>query len=196
MSAINNLEEYVKRQEFLEKLNIPKDSKIKLELLAQGEYNINYLFTHPVTKEQLILRVNTASQMNLKDQIEYEYKSLLLLKESNRTPISIYVDSSKKYLDYGVLVMNFLPGVQLDYKKDLHIAASCLADIHSVKVSKENHLICPKNPLQAIIDECKTMVQTYYNSPLGDEKKKKQIKRMLNLGEEMIKNTGAYEGRR
>ena len=29
MSAINNLEEYVKRQEFLEKLNIPKDSKIK-----------------------------------------------------------------------------------------------------------------------------------------------------------------------
>ena len=117
MSAINNLEEYVKRQEFLEKLNIPKDSKIKLELLAQGEYNINYLFTHPVTKEQLILRVNTASQMNLKDQIEYEYKSLLLLKESNRTPISIYVDSSKKYLDYGVLVMNFLPGVQLDYKK-------------------------------------------------------------------------------
>lgn len=196
MSAINNLEEYVKRQEFLEKLNIPKDSKIKLELLAQGEYNINYLFTHPVTKEQLILRVNTDSQMNLKDQIEYEYKSLLLLKESKKTPVPIYVDSSKKYLDYGVLVMNFLPGVQLDYKKDLHIAASCLADIHSVNVSKENHLLCPKNPLHAIIDECKTMVQTYYDSPLGDEKKKKQIKRMLNLGEEMIKNTVEYEGRR
>ena len=196
MFIINGLEEYVKRQEFLEELNIPKDSKIDFKLLAQGEYNINYLFNHPITKEKLILRVNTASQMGLSDQIEYEYKSLLQLKESKRTPIPIYVDGSKKHIDYGVLVMNFLQGVSLDYRKDLHIAASCLADIHSVELEENSHLICPKNPLQAILDECKTMVQTYYDSPLGDEEKKKQIKRMLNLGEEMIKNTGEYKGRR
>ena len=196
MFAINGLEEYVKRQEFLDELNIPKDSKIDFQLLAQGEYNINYLFTHPITNEKLILRVNTASQMDLSDQIEYEYKSLLQLKESKRTPIPIYVDGSKRHIDYGVLVMNFLPGVHLDYRKDLHIAASCLGDIHSVELEENSHLICPKNPLQAILDECKTMVQTYYDSPLGDEEKKKQIKRMLNLGEEMIKNTGEYKGRR
>lgn len=196
MFAINGLEEYVKRQEFLEELNIPKDSKIDFQLLAQGEYNINYLFTHPITKENLILRVNTASQMDLSDQIEYEYKSLLKLKESNRTPLPIYVDGSKKHLDYGVLVMNFLQGVPLDYRKDLYIAASSLGDIHSVKLEENSHLLCPKNPLQAIIDECETMIQTYYNSPLGDEEKKKQIKRMLNLGQEMIKSTGEYRGRR
>ena len=196
MFIINGLEEYVKRQEFLEELNIPKDSKIDFKLLAQGEYNINYLFNHPITKEKLILRVNTASQMGLSDQIEYEYKSLLQLKESKRTPIPIYVDGSKKHIDYGVLVMNFLQGVSLDYRKDLHIAASCLGDIHSVELEENSHLICPKNPLQAILDECKIMVQTYYDSPLGDEEKKKQIKRMLNLGEEMIKNTGEYKGRR
>lgn len=196
MFIINGLEEYVKRQEFLEELNIPKDSKIDFKLLAQGEYNINYLFNHPITKEKLILRVNTASQMGLSDQIEYEYKSLLQLKESKRTPIPIYVDGSKKHIDYGVLVMNFLQGVSLDYRKDLHIAASCLGDIHSVELEENSHLICPKNPLQAILDECKIMVQTYYDSHLGDEEKKKQIKRMLNLGEEMIKNTGEYKGRR
>lgn len=196
MFTINGLEEYVKRQEFLEGLKIPKDSKVDFQLLAQGEYNINYLFTHPTTKEKLILRVNTASQMDLSDQIEYEYKSLLQLKESKRTPTPLYVDGSKKYLDYGILVMNFLPGVDLDYRKDLYIAASCLADIHSVALEKNIHLLCPKNPLQAIIDECKTMVQTYYDSPLGDEEKKNQIKRMLNLGEEMIKNTDEYKGRR
>ena len=196
MFAINGLEEYVKRQEFLDELNIPKDSKIDFQLLAQGEYNINYLFTHPITNEKLILRVNTASQMDLSDQIEYEYKSLLQLKESKRTPIPIYVDGSKRHIDYGVLVMNFLPGVHLDYRKDLHIAASCLGDIHSVELEENSHLICPKNPLQAILDECKIMVQTYYDSHLGDEEKKKQIKRMLNLGEEMIKNTGEYKGRR
>ena len=196
MFIINGLEDYVKRQEFLEELNIPKDSKIDFKLLAQGEYNINYLFNHPITKEKLILRVNTASQMGLSDQIEYEYKSLLQLKESKRTPIPIYVDGSKKHIDYGVLVMNFLQGVSLDYRKDLHIAASCLGDIHSVELEENSHLICPKNPLQAILDECKIMVQTYYDSHLGDEEKKKQIKRMLNLGEEMIKNTGEYKGRR
>ena len=196
MFRINGLEEYVKTEEFLEGLKIPKDSKVDFQLLAQGEYNINYLFTHPITKEKLILRVNTASQMNLSDQIEYEYKSLLQLKESKRTPIPIYVDGSKKYLDYGVLVMNFLQGVPLDYKKDLYIAANCLADIHSVVLEENTHLLCPKNPLEAILDECKDMVQTYYDSTLGDEEKKNQINRMLNLGEEMIKNTDEYKGRR
>ena len=196
MFRINGLEEYVKREEFLEGLKIPKDIKVDFQLLAQGEYNINYLFTHPITKDKLILRVNTASQMNLSDQIEYEYKSLLQLKESKRTPIPIYVDGSKKYLDYGVLVMNFLQGVPLDYKKDLYIAANCLADIHSVVLEENTHLLCPKNPLEAILDECKDMVQTYYDSTLGDEEKKNQINRMLNLGEEMIKNTDEYKGRR
>lgn len=196
MFTINGLDEYVKRKEFLEGLNIPKNSKMDFQLLAQGEYNINYLFIHPLTKEKLILRVNTASQMDLSNQIEYEYKSLIQLKESKRTPRPIYVDGSKKHIDYGVLVMNFLEGVDLDYRKDLYIAADCLGDIHSVKVEENSHLLCPENPLQAIIDECKTMIQTYYDSPLGDEEKKKQIENMLNLGEEMIKNTGQYKGRR
>ena len=196
MFTINGLEEYVKTQEFLEGLEIPKDSKVDFQLLAQGEYNINYLFTHPITKEKLILRVNTESQMDLSDQIEYEYKALLALEESTRTPKVLYVDGSKKHIDYGVLVMNFLPGEDLDYEKDLYIAANCLADIHSVTLEEKSHLLCPNNPLQAIIDECKTMVQTYYDSPLADESKKKQIQRMLNIGQEMIINTGEYKGRR
>lgn len=196
MCLIDSLKKYVKREEFLEALDIPKDSTIDLKLLAQGEYNINYLFTHPTTKEKLILRVNTASQMNLDNQIEYEYKTLLKLEESKRTPKAIYVDGSKKYLDYGILVMNFLPGVALDYKKDLNAAANCLADIHSLSVEEKSYLICPKNPLKAIIEECKVMIQTYYDSPLGDNNKKNKIKRMLNIGEQMIQNIGEYTGRR
>ena len=100
--------------------------------------------------------------MDLENQIEYEYNALIQLKDSKRTPVPIYVDGSKKYLNYGVLVMNFLEGVYLDYEKDLNIAASCLADIHSIKIEENTHLLCPKNPFEAIIDECKAMVQTYY----------------------------------
>lgn len=196
MIAIKQLEEYIKRKDFLEGLNIAENSHIKLELLAQGEYNINYLFTHPTTKEKLILRVNTASQMNLKNQIEYEYKALLQLKNSNRTPIPLYMDGSKKYLNYGVLVMKFLEGLPLDYKKDLYIAANCLADIHSIEIEENTHLLYPQNPLQAILDECNTMIQTYYDSPLGCEDKKKQIRRMLDIGKEKLKSTSIYKGRR
>ena len=196
MIKIKNLEGYIKRKEFLEALNIPENNQIKLELLAQGEYNINYLFTHPITKEKLILRVNTDSQMNLENQIEYEYKALLLLKDSNRTPIPLYVDGSKKYLNYGVLVMKFLEGGPLDYKKDLYIAANCLADIHSIEVEDNTHLLCPQNPLQAILDECNIMVQAYYDSHLGCKEKKEQIRRMLEKGKEKLKNIGIYKGRR
>lgn len=196
MFRIDGLEEYVKRSEFLESLNIPRNSKIDFQLLAQGEYNINYLFTHPITKEKLILRVNTASQMNLENQIEYEYKALLQLKGSKRTPIPICVDGSKKHLNYGVLVMNFLPGIDLDYKNDLYLGANCLADIHSIKVEENTHLLCPENPLQAILDECNEMVETYYDSNLGCEEKKNQIRRMLNAGQHKLKDTGVYLGRR
>lgn len=196
MFRIKGLAEYVRRVEFLEALNIPKDSNVDFQLLAQGEYNINYLFIHPISKEKLILRVNTASQMDLSDQIEYEYKALLQLKSSKRTPVPIYVDGSKKYIDYGVLVMNFLTGVDLDYRKNLYIAASCLGDIHSVKVEENTHLLSPKNPLEAILEECKAMVHTYYDSSLACEDKKNQIKRMINIGEEMIRGTKEYKGRR
>lgn len=195
MFRIRNLEEYIKREEFLEALNIPKNSNIKLELLAQGEYNINYLFVHPITKEKLILRINTASQINIDNQIEYEYKALLQLKDSNRTPTPLYLDKSKKYLDYGVLVMKFLEGMPLDYTKDLNIAANCLADIHSVKVEENTHLLCPKNPLQAILDECNIMFKIYYESPLACEDKKNKIKRMLEIGQKKLENTDTYKGR-
>ena len=69
MDRIKGLREYIRRDEFLEQLNIPKDEKIDLKLLAQGEYNINYLFTHPTTKEKLILS---------------EYSKSNELKQSNR----------------------------------------------------------------------------------------------------------------
>ena len=57
MFIIDGLDKYVKREEFLEKLNIPNDIKIDFKLLAQGEYNINYLFTHPIQKKSLFLEL-------------------------------------------------------------------------------------------------------------------------------------------
>ena len=79
--------------------------------ISQGEYNINYSFTHPKTGKKLLLRVNCGSQMHLENQIGYECHALQLLEASGRTPKVLYVDGSRKFLDHGVLVMEYLLGV-------------------------------------------------------------------------------------
>lgn len=193
MDRIRGLREYVESREYKEALKIPYSAKIEYKLLAQGEYNINYIFIHPVTKEKLLLRVNTGSQMYLEDQIGYEYGALRLLESSKRTPKAIYVDGSLKNLDNGVLVMEFLEGEPLDYKKDLAVAADCLADIHSLKL-ESSHLVSPKDPLAAIINECKDMFDKYKNSSLADKNKIIVVESMILEGETKIDKLKNYSG--
>ena len=80
MERIRGLEEYVKNKEYREALGLPKEKMENYELLAQGEYNINYAFTHPVTGKKLLLRVNCGSQMHLEHQIEYEAHALSFMQ--------------------------------------------------------------------------------------------------------------------
>ncbi len=194
MDRIKGLKEYIREPEYRKALGLPREVIEEYSLLAQGEYNINYLFEHPVTKRKLLLRVNCGSQMHLDNQIEYEAAALEYLKVSGRTPEVYYVDGSKEFLDHGILVEDYLKGRVLDYKRDLKKAARILADIHSTKIPGENHLIKPDNPLQAILEECEDMFSVYMASDLGDREKKVQIRRMLDKGFESLKNTNLKDG--
>ena len=182
MERISGLREYIRDPGYRDQMGLPGKVTEEYRLLAQGEYNINYRFTHPITGQELLLRVNCGSQMHLEHQIEYEHHALELLQESGRTPKVYYVDGSLEKLNHGVLVMEYLPGKSLDYRKDLNAAAECLADIHSVKLPKQTGLLSPGNPLRAILEECEEMVKTYMDSPLGDDGTKKQIREMLDMG--------------
>lgn len=182
MEQTKGLKEYIHTKEYRESLGLPRQVTENYVMLAQGEYNRNYTFIHPTTGKKLVLRINFGSQMHLKDQILYEYKALKLLENSGRTPKAIYADGSCKYLPYGVMVMEFLSGHSLDYKTELFSAAGCLADIHSVKMPENHSLIRPSKPLKAILEECEAMVKTYMESDLGDDQKKRRIRRLLNQG--------------
>ena len=183
MERIKGLNEYVKNEKYRKALNLPNEQEEEYTMLAQGEYNINYAFTHPVTGKKLLLRVNCGSQMHLEHQIEYEAHALRLMEGSGRTPKVIYVDGSKKILEHGVLVMEYLPGHAMDYHTELMLAAPCLADIHSVPIPEsEEILIHPQNPLKAILEECEEMFKVYLESPLGDGEKKTYIRELLDLG--------------
>lgn len=190
MDRIKGLGNLIRSPEYRRALSLPDEVSEEYSLLAQGEYNVNYSFTHPVDGRKLLLRVNCGSQMHLEDQIGYEYRALKMLYGSGRTPEVFYLDGSRKYLDHGILVMEELHGHPLDYVTKLDIAAEILADIHSLKVpesmipeagdiSGRRALIAPEDPLGAILEECEQMASKYMESPLGDPMTKNHIRELL-----------------
>lgn len=208
------MEERIRRlissTEYRQALALPDDITETYELLAQGEYNINYLFTHPVSSKRLVLRINCGSQMHLEDQIGYEAEALKMLEPSGRTPKVYYVDGSRKYLDNGILVMDWLPGRALDYRgnTDLDIAAGILADIHAVKVPERmipkvcdeyetGSMIAPGDSLNAILKECEEMNSSYLESELAHGPTADSIRKLLNTawriaGEKSAEDTCGY----
>jgi aminoglycoside phosphotransferase (APT) family kinase protein len=134
--------------------------------LAQGEYNLNYLVRSPA--RNYVLRVNIGTQIEREDQILYEYNALRLLEGSGVTPCPYFVDDSRTTLDRGVLLMEYLPGVGLDYTHDLSGAAATLATIHQHPVrGRENGLIVEDRPLSLIFDECSRLLKVYFDSELA-----------------------------
>lgn len=196
MERMEGLKEYVMLPSYRKALELPEEQEETYHLLAQGEYNINYYFEHPLTKKRLLLRVNCGSQMHLEHQIEYEYDALKMLEPSKRTPRAVYVDGSLEHLGHGVMVMEYLPGEALDYREDLERAAACLADIHSVSLSKvqKEQLLSPKQPLKAILEECEEMVKIYMDSPMGDNGKKVFIRHLLDLGWRRVRSKKEADG--
>ena len=143
---------FLKSPAFLEPLGL--ETVPDFTPLGQGEYNVNYTFDHPDGRK-LVLRINRGSQMHLDDQIGYEFSALKALEPSGRTPKAFFCDSG-----HNCLVMEHLPGRPLRYETDMETAAEIFADIHALPPAPG--LIEPENPLEAIIDECRQMVEHYY----------------------------------
>lgn len=156
-------QEYVHSADFLHALDLPLNTSLIFSPLGQGEYNTNYRFTHPLTNKELVLRINTGSQLHLENQIAYEFSALNALKKSGRTPVPLFCDGKKSILPYGTLVMEWLPGRTLRYETDRNTAAEILSDIHALPVEKDCSLLQPAYPLQSIYDECLAMVEHYFH---------------------------------
>lgn len=156
MIHTEDFRQYFKSDLFLQPLGLPTGTVLNFSPLGQGEYNLNYLFTHPVSGQKLVLRINTGSQMHLDDQIGYEFSALQGLVSSGRTPKPLFCDSRR-----GLLVMEWLPGTALNYDTDMEIAAHILADIHCTPMPADSKLLAPDRPARAIYQECLEMVAHY-----------------------------------
>lgn len=196
LKQIPGLSELVGSPEYRSALGLPAAVTEEYRLLAQGEYNRNFRFRHPVTGKELLLRLNCGSQMHLEHQIEYESHALELLAPSGRTPRVLYTDGSKRYTDHGVSVMEYLPGRPLDYHRDLERAAGILADVHSVPLPGPSGLIEPADPLRAVLEECEEMLRVYLNSDLPPLSGKRKIRELLDLAWERYHRTNRTGGAR
>ena len=188
MDYIKYIEPLIKSREYRKGLGLPGNVEEKYEMLAAGEYNVNLSFNHPISGEKFILRINQGSQMHLDNQIEYEANTLHLLQHSGRTPRLYYVDGSKIFLDKGILVMEYLPGVALDYTKDLNKAVDILVDIHRQSLPENTGLIEAGAGFNFVLDECEEMFKHYTQSSYADEEVANRIRKLLDKGHEMSEN--------
>lgn len=155
--------------------------------IGQGEYNSNFLIERPwntVHQEHdnapnsvplafspapwlgsleapFVLRINRASQINLgREQIRYEFNALRFLEPSGVTPRVYSCTEQGKYIPFGMLTMEYLPGRPLQYERDLALAARLLARVHTLDAT-DAPLLRPQYPQRALLEECKRMWDVY-----------------------------------
>ena len=177
--TMNDIQTYANTARVRRALQSPEAEPLDFSLLGQGEYNRNYLFTHPVTGQKLVLRKTTGSQMHLADQIGYEYGALEVLRSSGRTPGPVYLDS-----EAGILVEEFLPGRPMAYREDLSAVAECLARIHDTPIPPNCPLLAPEDPIAAMLAECREMAACYFRSPLADPRTTELLQTLLERAEQ------------
>jgi len=123
------------------------DLEEQVELLTSGISNENYLITATEIygEAQYVFRVNHASPFGLEDHADYEYTVLLALRRSGVTPRPFYSDcATAGDLGQGALLMEYIPGRQLDAANEYELAARVLAAVHSQPV--DDRLIVRKSP--------------------------------------------------
>ena len=176
-----NIETFAKTPEILrriaepayrEALGLGTELREEYHFLARGEYNENFVFTHPDCGKKYVLRINHGSQMQLERQISYEAHALKLLENSGRTPKLYYC--SDRLGEPGILVMEFLEGIALDYARDLKLGAEILADIHGLPYHREadtgeDKLYYAKDPLLEMLSESARLQRLYELSPFMED---------------------------
>lgn len=127
---------------FREPLGFTANERLSLDFLAQGEYNINFLLAGETRRA--VLRYNVGSQIGKASnaQLEYEAAALKLVGPFENGSLENGLPGVGPrfitLLSYPVplLVMEYLPGVPLDYadSRPIEAAAQTLARLHQIPI--------------------------------------------------------------
>ncbi|KUO51634.1 MAG: hypothetical protein APF76_13405 [Desulfitibacter sp. BRH_c19] len=176
----DTVQDYVNSPTFKKQMKIDINDKVMVNYLAQGEYNLNYLLMTS-NADKYVFRVNTGSQMLLKNQISYEYQALNILQHSGVTPKPCYIDDTMESIPYGVLVMEYLPGEPLDYKTDLSKAADTFARIHGLEFTENDtdFLVKEPGPFTGIYNEATRLLTKYFECPKANIETSRLLEKVI-----------------
>lgn len=132
------------------------DPVVRIEELAHGAHNINYVLECESGK--YLLRVYVSSQF---DNIDAEFEVLRKL-DGDFAPRVFFMDKSREHLEYNYLVEEFIEGeVKKRFGPDLlRLAAQCLKSVHS-------H-VSPAQPVKPVSDWTMEVLESHDPSPYVD----------------------------
>lgn len=163
------------------------DDNHEVIFLSESENNINFLID--AKEQKYLFRLNKKSELGLRNQIKYEYDALKTLEKSHVTPRTFLLDDSATFFEYGALIMQYIEGRPLEYKKDMHEAAKILATIHSLDTEKIDisSFIRNENIVEDSLEKAKIYLEGVFKSLKIDIKLKLKISEFFEWGE---KNKG------
>ena len=78
---------YLDRADRRSRLGLPTHGPLTVSVLAQGEYNLNFLVT--AGGRHVVARINTGTQIAEGDQIGYEFRALAFLAPFRHRPRAV-----------------------------------------------------------------------------------------------------------
>jgi aminoglycoside phosphotransferase (APT) family kinase protein len=167
------------RTKMLGIFGLSADTDCEIREAIVSNYNINYVVG--LAHHLYIMRVNVEQQSGLRNQIEYEYKTMAHLYDYGVVPRPYYLDTTREWLPYDFMVQEYIHGRPLDYDEQEGIseAAGALATVHKAPFPSEDFLIRHENPLRDLYDEDTRMLKRYEKRRSSDKELVKKGWRLL-----------------
>ncbi len=157
---------YLDRADRRARLGLPGSGPLDVRVLAQGEYNLNYLVA--AGGRRVVARINTGTQIAEGDQIAYEYRALAFLAPSGIAPAPYLLDNTGTEIPHGLLFEEYLPGRPLDYAADVPLAARTIAALHTLPSEGNPDFLVVPEPLTGSWREAKGFLDVFFAAPEAD----------------------------
>lgn len=168
---------YLDTAERRARLGFPPEAPLTISILAQGEYNLNYLVS--CGERRVVARVNTGTQIAEGDQIGYEYRALAFLRPAGIAPEPYLLDNSGAEIPHGFLIESYIPGRPLDYATEVPLAARTLAALHTLPTAGHPNFLVVPEPLTGSWREAKGYLDVFFAAPEADPRVVRIFERVL-----------------
>lgn len=142
---IQKIEKYIK-EIGAQKLGFNSVKDVSVKEINRGGYNINYLVN--IDNHKFVFRFNIDTYLDVENQTEYENEILKYLEKFDVAPKVFFIDTSKSFFEYDLLVEEFIENDKLIFGNDfLQNFGKLVKKLHSIPLPQGGLLIKNTNPL-------------------------------------------------